>query len=292
VPAASTGVESVSKCVLPTSAPADATCSSSDPQAPAAAAGLKPGDQIVSYDGKAISSWDGLTAQIRASNGSAVPVVVRRHGSEQTLQITPILTDRPVFDAQGNEEKTASGAVRTERVGFLGVSSAQVLQQQSITTVPGVIWNGVSGTAGVVLHIPQKMVGVAKAAFGSGPRDANGPVSIVGVGRFAGEITSDAPKTGFGLRGWLLDIFSIIAALNIALFVFNLIPLLPLDGGHVAGALWEGARRTVARVRRKADPGPTDVARLLPIAYAASALLIAMSVLLIYADLVNPIKIG
>ena len=74
--------------------------------------------------------------------------------------------------------------------------------------------------------------------------------------------------------------------------MFNLIPLLPLDGGHVAGALWEGARRTVARVRRQADPGPTDVARLLPIAYAASAVLIAMSVLLIYADLVNPIKLG
>jgi hypothetical protein len=68
--------------------------------------------------------------------------------------------------------------------------------------------------------------------------------------------------------------------------------LLPLDGGHVAGALWEGLRRTVARARRKADPGPTDVARLLPIAYAASALLIGMSVLLIYADLVNPIKLG
>jgi membrane-associated protease RseP (regulator of RpoE activity) len=68
--------------------------------------------------------------------------------------------------------------------------------------------------------------------------------------------------------------------------------LLPLDGGHVAGALWEGLRRTVARVRRKADPGPTDVARLLPIAYAASAALIGMSVLLIYADLVNPIKLG
>jgi membrane-associated protease RseP (regulator of RpoE activity) len=290
--AASTSVDAVSACVLPVSAAADATCTTADAPAPAAAAGLKPGDKILSYDGKPISSWDGLTTSIRASNGSAVPIVVRRHGQDISLQITPILTDRPVVDSQGNERKSASGAVLTQRVGFLGVTAAETLQRQSITQVPGVLWTGVSGTAGVVLHLPQKMAGVVQAAFGSGQRDANGPVSIVGVGRFAGQITSDEPKTGFGLGGWLLDIFSIIAALNIALFVFNLIPLLPLDGGHVAGALWEGARRMVARLRHRADPGPTDVARLLPIAYAASAVLIAMSVLLIYADIVNPIKLG
>ena len=292
VPTATTTLGTVSDCVLPASAADTATCQPSDPKAPASAAGLKPGDQIVSYDGVAMSTWDQVHQAIRVSTGAAVPVVVRRAGQDVTLQVTPLLTDRPVVDSRGTVEKTATGTVKTERVGFLGVSPTQDLQTQSITTVPGVIWTGLSGTAAVVLRIPQKMVGVAKAAFGSGERDPNGPVSIVGVGRITGEATSNAPDSGYGLRGWLIFYFGVIAALNIALFVFNLIPLLPLDGGHVAGALWEGLRRTVARVRRQADPGPTDVARLLPIAYAASALLIAMSVLLIYADLVNPIKLG
>ena len=133
---------------------------------------------------------------------------------------------------------------------------------------------------------------MAQAAFGSGTRDPNGPVSVVGVGRFAGEIASAHGGGSYTTKDKIADLLNVIAALNIALFVFNMIPLLPLDGGHIAGALWEGARRQVARLRHRADPGPTDVARLLPIAYVASALLIGMSVLLIYADLVNPIKLG
>jgi membrane-associated protease RseP (regulator of RpoE activity) len=88
-----------------------------------------------------------------------------------------------------------------------------------------------------------------------------------------------------------MTLLSLIAALNMALFVFNLIPLLPLDGGHAAGALWEGLKRRIARLRGRPNPGYVDVAKALPIAYAMSLALIGMSVLLIYADIVNPVKL-
>lgn len=288
-----TKLSSVSQCVLPASAPPTATCAPSDPAAPAAAAGLRPGDVITSYDGRAVSSWDDVRAAIRADGGTPVLLGVRAaDGSTRDVTVTPIVTDRPRVDARGVVVTGADGQLLTDRVGFLGVSPSSELVPQPASEVPGVLWAGLKATAGVVLRIPQKMVGVAQAAFGSGERDPNGPVSVVGVGRFAGEVASAEAVQGYGNRERMADLLSLIASLNLALFVFNLIPLLPLDGGHVAGALWEGLRRTVARMRRRADPGPVDVARLLPIAYAVSSALIVMSVLLIYADIVKPIRLG
>lgn len=286
-------LSSVSQCVLPSDAPATQACSAADPAAPAAAAGLRPGEVITSYAGRPVSSWDDVRSAIRSGGDAAVVVGVRApDGATRDVTVTPIVTDRPRVDPQGVVMTGPDGRPLTDRVGFLGVSPSSELVPQPVTEVPGVLWTGLKATAGVVLRIPQKMVGVAQAAFGSGARDPNGPVSVVGVGRFAGEVASAEAIQGYGNRERVADLLSLIASLNLALFVFNLIPLLPLDGGHVAGALWEGLRRTVARVRHRADPGPADVARLLPIAYVVSSALIVMSVLLIYADIVKPIRLG
>ena len=288
-----TRIQTVSQCVLPATAPADQQCTATDPRAPAAEAGVRPGDRLVAFDGQPVGSWEQARAAIRAAGGRTVRLTVQRDGQQVDLTATVPTTARPVIGDDGQPVLAADGTPRTEQVGFLGLSPLPGLVRRPLTEVPGVLGDGLVQTAGVILRIPQKMVGVAQAAFGSGERDPNGPIGVVGVTRVAGEIASSQDIAFVqGPRARISFLLSLLASLNLALFVFNLIPLLPLDGGHVAGALYEGARRTLARLRRRPDPGPTDVARLLPIAYAVSSVLIVMSVLLVYADVVNPVRIG
>jgi membrane-associated protease RseP (regulator of RpoE activity) len=223
-----------------------------------------------------------------------VPIVVDRAGAEVTLQASIVTDKRAAFDADGNPITNADGTYQYQQVGFLGVTPATETVRQPLSAVPGFVGDALAKTFGVVWSIPQKMVGVVQAVAGSGERDPNGPVSLVGIGRVAGEVASAQAAPDITVTWWdrFAVLLSLIASLNLALFAFNLIPLLPLDGGHVAGALWEGLRRQVARLRRRPDPGPVDVARALPIAYGVASLLIGMSVLLIVADIVRPIKLG
>jgi membrane-associated protease RseP (regulator of RpoE activity) len=136
--------------------------------------------------------------------------------------------------------------------------------------------------------MPQKMVGVWNAAFSDEKRDPNGPVGVVGVSRIGGEVAASQDYTAAEKVSFFV---MLLGSLNLAVGLFNLVPLLPLDGGHIAGALLEAVKKAFAKVFRRPDPGYVDVAKALPVTYVMAVVLIVMGGLLIYADLVNPVTV-
>lgn len=287
LPQSSTTIGSVSECLVPASSTAT-SCGSEDPAAPAADAGLLPGDRITAVDGTAIDSWNQFRGIVGTAPGRTLAVEIERDGAPQTLQLTPVSNERAVVDADGRLVTDANGDPLTETVGMIGATPASETVSRPVSEVPAFVGQNVEQVAGVIVRLPERMVDIWHAAFGAEERDPNGPISVVGVGRLAGEIVSldEAPvatraQTMFGLLG----------SLNVALFVFNLVPLMPLDGGHVAGALYEGAKRGIARLRRKPDPGPIDTARMVPVTFVVIVVLGGMSALLMYADIVKPVQL-
>ena len=288
VPQLTTTVGGVNECVLPATSERQ-DCLTTDPEAPGAAAGILPGDEILEMNGETIESWEQATQIIRSLPGETIDMVVLRDGAEVELEAEPLLTERYVSNDDGtayleNEE----GEFLTEEVGFLGISVATEVVPQPATAVLPAVGDNIARVANMILNLPQRLIDIANAAFGPGERDPNGPVSVVGVGRLAGEITS---LNTIPVAERAASLIQLLGALNIALFVFNLIPLLPLDGGHVAGAVWEGVRRFFAKLFGRKDPGPVDIARFIPLTLLVIGLIGAMSLLLIYADIVKPISI-
>lgn len=286
IPQVSTTIGSVSKCVISQS-DTRTGCTSADPAAPGAAAGLEPGDRLVSMNGTAVTAWEQATATIRESAGKPLTIAIDRGGRPLTLESVPLLTERIVYD--GNQAvQNANGTPVTEEVGFLGVGPAYETVRQPLTAVLPAVGTNIGAVVHLIFNLPDRLIDIVNAAFGPQERDPNGPMSVVGVGRIAGEITS---LDTLPVVDRVSSLVGLLASLNIALFVFNLVPLMPLDGGHVAGALWEGLRRRVAKLFGRPDPGPVDTAKIIPLTFVVVILLGSMSALLIYADIVKPISI-
>ncbi|MBY8870153.1 MULTISPECIES: M50 family metallopeptidase [Streptomyces] len=277
-----TAVSSVSQCVIAQSENRD-TCKAGDAPSPAAAAGLKAGDRIVSFNGVKTDDWNRLSDLIRANPGKDVPIVVERGGQDVTLHAR-IATNQVA-------EKDSSGRIvegQYVSAGFLGFSAATGVVRQDFGE--SVTWMGdrLGEAVDSIASLPGKIPALWDAAFDGAPRQPDSPMGVVGAARVGGEIfTLDIPPTQ-----QLAMALMLVAGFNLSLFLFNMLPLLPLDGGHIAGALWEALRRNVARVLRRPDPGPFDVAKLMPVAYVVASVFICFTALVLIADVVNPVKIS
>lgn len=251
---------------------------------PAALAGLQTGDLITAYNGTAPATWDELTQQIREEGAAdGVLTVQRADGTTVDLAVSTVDVTRPVYDDAGNP----TGATQT--TGFLGVRPEIEYVAQPWSAVPAQMWDLTARSAVALVSLPVRVYElVTETLVGGGERQIDSPVSVVGVSRLGGEVVASEEPVEAKLAMFL----GLAASLNLFLFLFNLLPILPLDGGHVAGALYEGGRRQWARVRRKPDPGPVDVARLLPVAYVVAIALVVVGAIVIFADLVKPITLG
>ncbi|MFJ3926939.1 M50 family metallopeptidase [Streptomyces sp. NPDC090022] len=275
-----TVVGSVSDCVIQQSEQRT-TCAAGDPQAPAKAAGLKQGDKIVAFDGRAVSDWSALQKDIRATTGPAT-ITVERAG--QRLDLKADLIPNKVAKTDGNGQYVKGEYVTA---GFLGFSPAVGYVEQSFGQSVERMGDMMQSGVQALIDLPSRVPALWDAAFNGAEREQDGPMGIIGAARVSGEIfTLDVPPTHT-----LVFFLNLLAGFNLSLFLFNMLPLLPLDGGHIAGALWESVRRTFARVFRRPDPGPFDVAKLMPVAYVVAGVFVCFTLLVMIADVVNPIKI-
>lgn len=255
---------------------------------PAKLAGVQAGDEILAVAGTSVKTWAQALEVLKGRTGE-VEFTLLRGGEKITLGITPVLTERQVFDEQGVPLKDGNGLPVTELRPIIGIQLGSANVPVSLGDSLKAAGDVVAGTAGFILDLPNQLYRVSLATLGLSERDSSGVVSIVGVGQIAGEVAS---SDGLNVAGKLGSLLLILGSLNIALFAFNLIPLLPLDGGHVLGAVYESAKRRTVKLFTGNDPGPIDTARALPIAYLVWLVLIAMGVLLILADLTNPIRLS
>ncbi|MFB8214664.1 MULTISPECIES: M50 family metallopeptidase [Streptomyces] len=276
-----TEVAGVQQCVISQSDKRE-TCKDGDPVSPAKAAGLQEGDRIVAFDGKKVDDWATLSDRIRDTIGPAT-IVVERDGEEVTLNA--VLRENAVAKKDGNGQVIPDQFIRAGYLGFAAQTEIVPLSfGESTVRMGDMIENGVDS----IIALPSKIPALWDAAFSDGERADDSPVGVVGAARIGGEVMNlDIPA-----QNQVAMMLFLLAGFNLSLFLFNMLPLLPLDGGHIAGALWESLRRNVAKVFRRPDPGPFDVARLMPVAYVVAGIFICFTLLVLVADIVNPVKIS
>jgi len=238
---------------------------------PAELAGLKPGDKIVSIAGKPVTTWNDLHAVLKTLKaGVPLSMVVQRHGTDVTLTVT--LRDIP-----------------NRSVPYLGVEPAVLytrLGPLSAVSFAGTQFaDTLSSSASAIAKLPAALPDLfAKNRANT----AAGQVSSVyGVG----QVTGDVVAASLPWQAKVSVVLYLIASLNIFVGAFNLLPLLPLDGGHLAVVTYERIRAWFARLRGRPDPGLVDIQRLVPASLVVFAVLVGLGALLLAADIFNPVHI-
>jgi membrane-associated protease RseP (regulator of RpoE activity) len=270
-------IASVPECIVA----ADATDRSCDgkPASPAARSGIQPGDTVVAFNGRPVDSWEQMSTAIRENLDRTAAITVLRDG--QRVELTPVSTViTGVPDRYDPGKRVAAG--------FFGVQPVVERQRGGPVAVVQDMWGMTRQTAVALVAFPAKVFHTAANLVTGEPRDVYGPMSILGASRAAGEIAS---TDQIDASAKVASLFTVLGSVNLFVALFNFVPLLPLDGGHIVGALYEGLRRGLARLFRRPDPGHVDTAKMLPVAYLVGSVIAVSGVVLILADLIDPIRL-
>ena len=246
------------------------------PNTAAQSAGLQVGDEVISINGVKVTAWDKDVERIRNSQGKELTLELLRDGQNITITATPRLTEvegtnRYVLGIVNTKGLKRSGIVESSSNAFTATRSLIVESVKSLVS------------------LPSKIPALWGQTVGGEERDANGLVGVVGVARVSGEAIGSSNLTGS--ERWATFLL-IIASLNIFVGIFNLLPILPLDGGHMAVAIADEIRALFARIRGRARPAAIDVTVLTPVTMVVFVILACLTLLLLVADVINPVTLN
>ena len=244
------------------------------PQSAAESAGFQEGDRLLTIDGDEVDNWAIDSKKIAESKGREIVFTVQRGNEILTLKANPQYIE---------EEKRYLLGVVT-KVGVKRDGVVQSTQNASSAT-----WALARESVKSLFTLPTKVPELFRQTFMGEERDPNGLVGVVGAARVSGEVVGSENLAG---NQRLQTFILIVASLNIFVGLFNLLPLLPLDGGHMAVAIADEFRALIARIRKKPRPAGIDVNVLTPITMAVFVVLAVLTVVLLVADIVNPISLG
>jgi membrane-associated protease RseP (regulator of RpoE activity) len=244
------------------------------PQSAAEAAGFKAGDRILTIDQDEVDNWGQDSKKIGESKGREMTFTVKR--GDQILTLTA--------NAQYIEEEKRYVLGVITKVGIKRDGLIPSIQNSSSAT-----WALARESVKSLFTLPTKVPDLFQQTFMGEERDPNGLVGVVGAARVSGEVVGSENLAG---NQRLQTFILIVASLNIFVGLFNLLPLLPLDGGHMAVAIADEFRALIARIRKKPRPAGIDVNVLTPITMAVFVVLAVLTVVLLVADIINPISLG